>query len=74
VIATIGTRATNGPLFPVSAAFCAIPRKGINILGLSLMNKLNLAHYPKKGAFPYATFVVNPKTHDMFIAENSQNP
>ena len=66
MIATIGTKASNGPSFPKMEAFCAIPGKGMNIISLATMNKLSMGHYPTHGAFSDYNFVANPRTHNMF--------
>lgn len=74
MIATLGINDVNGPSFPTLESFCAIPRKGMNVLSLSLMRKLSLAHFPQLGAFAYNSFVVNPKTHNMLRGVSHDDP
>lgn len=65
VAVKVGNRKINGPNFPIIVAFCAIPRKDMNILSLSFINKLDMVHYPEKGIFTSGSFVVNPRTHNI---------
>ncbi len=68
VIISIGNKEMNGPAFPLTEVFCAIPRKNMNILSMATMKYLNMAHFPTYGTFSYDDFVAHPKTHNMFMS------